>query len=265
MRISLNTSSRWYDRIWASLIFFTRLPWWRIYQPPRDSYRTVMEHWPLTGWLTGGITAAILYYGSFVFPYLVTVIIAIAVRMLLTGAFHEDGLADFFDGFGGGGINKQRILEIMKDSRIGTYGVIALIFYALLLITSLYSMGPFYAAFAVLAADPFSKLLTAQLPLILPYARAEEQSKSGVTYRQYGVIQGISLALQGLIPLGVFFYFTGLTSEWNRMVFVPCVVMYFLYYFIRKRIGGYTGDCCGAICLLSELTFYLTMLTCIGI
>lgn len=261
MRISLNTSSRWYDRIWASLIFFTRLPWWRIYQPPRDSYRTVIEHWPLTGWITGGITAAILYFGSMFYPYLVVVIVAVAVRMLLTGAFHEDGLADFFDGFGGGGTNRERILAIMKDSRIGTYGVMSLIIYELLLITSLYSMGPYYAAFAMLAADPFSKLITAQLPLILPYARAEEQSKSGVTYRRYGVLQGVFLTLQGLIPMAVFFIVAGVPAHWDRLIFMPCVVMYFLYLFIRSRIGGYTGDCCGAICLLTELTFYLAMLT----
>lgn len=260
MRISLNTSSRWYDRIWASLIFFTRLPWWRIYQPPRDSYRTVMEHWPLTGWITGGVTAAVLYFGSMAFPYIVAVILAIAARLLLTGAFHEDGLTDFFDGFGGGGTCRERVLAIMKDSRIGTYGVIAILFYELLLIFSLYSMGPTYAALAVLAADPFSKLVTAQLPLILPYARAEEESKSGVTYRQYDVKAGISLAVQGLLPMGLFFYLMDAELRWELLIFIPCIVMYFLYLFIRKRIGGYTGDCCGAICLLVELTFYLNLL-----
>ena len=261
MRISLNTSSRWYDRIWASLIFFTRLPWWRIYQPPRDSYRTVIEHWPLTGWITGGVTAAILYFGSMMFPYIITVLIAIAARLFITGAFHEDGLTDFFDGFGGGGTCRARILEIMKDSRIGTFGVIALLFYELLLIFSLYSMGPTYAALAMLAADPFSKLVTAQLPLILPYARAEEQSKSGVTYRKYNVLAGISLALQGLLPLALFFYLVDVPVRWELIIFVPCIVMYFLYMFIHRRIGGYTGDCCGAICLLVELTFYLNFLT----
>lgn len=261
MRISLNTSSRWYDRLWASLIFFTRLPWWRIYQPPRDSYRTVMEHWPLTGWITGGVMAAVLYFGSMIFPYIVTVVLAIVVRLFLTGAFHEDGLTDFFDGFGGGGTCRERILAIMKDSRIGTYGVIAIMMYMLLLILSLYSMGPFYAAVAVLAADPFSKMVTAQLPLILPYARAEEESKSGVTYRQYDIKAGISLALQGILPLALFFYLVDVPVRWELIIFVPCLVMYFLYMFIRKRIGGYTGDCCGAICLLVELTFYLNFIT----
>ena len=62
--------SPWYDRIWASLIFFTRLPFWRIHEPARESYKTVVEFWPLTGWLTGGLMAASLYIGSLYLPYI---------------------------------------------------------------------------------------------------------------------------------------------------------------------------------------------------
>ena len=54
MHTSLDTS-KWYDRIWAAYIFFTRLPFWRMYQPPKDAYKTVVEHWPLVGWLTGSV------------------------------------------------------------------------------------------------------------------------------------------------------------------------------------------------------------------
>ena len=125
--------TKWYDRIWASLIFFTRLPFWRLHQPPRECYSRVVEHWPLVGWLTAGVMAATLYFGSMVMPYPVAVLLAIAARLLLTGALHEDGLADFFDGFGGGGNDRQRILDIMKDSHIGTYGVLGLILYLALL------------------------------------------------------------------------------------------------------------------------------------
>lgn len=114
MQISLNTS-KWYDRLWASFIFFTRLPLWRLHQPPRECYRSVVEYWPLTGWLTAGVMAAVVYFGSIWMPYPVAVLLAIASRILLTGALHEDGLCDFFDGFGGGGNDRQRILDIMKD------------------------------------------------------------------------------------------------------------------------------------------------------
>ena len=114
--------------ILASFIFFTRLPFWRFYQPPKEAYATVVEHWPLVGWLTGGIMAGTLFLACHILPFSIAVILAVIVRLFLTGALHEDGLADFFDGFGGG-TDRERTLAIMKDSHIGTYGVIALIFY----------------------------------------------------------------------------------------------------------------------------------------
>ena len=128
MEINID-QTRWYDRIWAALIFFTRLPFWRLHEPPRECYKSVVEHWPLAGWITGGIMAATLYFGSMVMPYLVAVVLAVVVRLLVTGALHEDGLADFLDGFGGGGKDRDRILAIMKDSHIGTYGVLGLVRY----------------------------------------------------------------------------------------------------------------------------------------
>ena len=119
MRISLNTS-KWYDNVWAALTFFTRLPLWRIYSPPRSSYAAVVEYWPLAGWITGGLMALTMYLATLVFPYPIAILLAIATRILLTGALHEDGLADFFDGFGGGN-DRQRILDIMKDWYIWSY------------------------------------------------------------------------------------------------------------------------------------------------
>ena len=148
--------TKWYDRIWASYIFFTRLPFWRLYQPPKECYKTVVEHWPLTGWLIGGAMAATLWLGSLYLPYMVAVLMAVVVRLLLTGALHEDGLADFLDGFGGGGSDRERILAIMKDSHIGTYGVIGLILYELLLVATLFSMTPMMAALAIMAATPYA-------------------------------------------------------------------------------------------------------------
>ena len=131
MEIDINQNRerriRWYDPVWAALIFFTRLPFWRLYQPPKESYRAVVEYWPLTGWLTGGLMAVTLWVGSLYLPYILAVLMAIIVRLLVTGALHEDGLADFCDGFGGGGSDRERILAIMKDSHIGTYGVLGLI------------------------------------------------------------------------------------------------------------------------------------------
>lgn len=246
--------TRWYDNIWASLIFFTRLPFWRIYQPPQASYKTVVEFWPLAGWLTGGAMAATLYFGSMVLPHAVAVIAAIAVRLLITGALHEDGLADFLDGFGGGG-NRERILAIMKDSHIGTYGVLGLIIYMLLLGTALYSMPVPVAALTILAADPFAKMVTSQLVSILPYARREEEAKNKTVYRKPTLAAGLLMSVQGLLPMILMIWLTGIS--WYLVVCLPVVVMYFLYLLILRKINGYTGDCCGAVCLLVELSVYL--------
>lgn len=250
--------TRWYDRIWAAFIFFTRLPFWRLHEPPKECFATVVEHWPLTGWLTGAIMAATLWLCAQVLPYYIAVLLAIVMRLLVTGALHEDGLADFFDGFGGGGNNRQRILDIMKDSHIGTYGVIGLILYLLLLFFCLSSMPPKMAALTILAADPYAKMLTSQLVTMMPYARREEEAKAKVVYRKISVVGGISLAVQGLLPLVAFIFYTGVA--WETLIFIPALVMYFLYLLIWRKIHGYTGDCCGAVCLLVELSVFLTLL-----
>ena len=198
--------------------------------------------------------AATLYFGSMVLPHAVAVIAAIAVRLLITGALHEDGLADFMDGFGGGG-DRDRILAIMKDSHIGTYGVLGLIIYMLLLGSTLYCMPVTVAALTILAADPFSKMVTSQLVSMLPYARREEEAKNKTVYRKPTLAAGLLMSLQGLLPMALMIWLTGIS--WYLVVCLPVVVMYFLYLLILRKIHGYTGDCCGAVCLLVELTVYL--------
>ena len=277
--------NRLIDRPWAAFIFFTRLPFWRLHQPPRETYDSVVEWWPLTGWLTSGVMAAILFLGSDLsplnsqlstlnppHPWSLAVLLAIIARILITGALHEDGLADFFDGFGGG-TNRERILAIMKDSHIGTYGVLGLILYLALLYLCLYNMPPLTACLTVLVADPFAKMLTAQMTQMMPYARTAETSKAHTVYRRMSLTSGILLAIQGLLPMVIYFLLTSdlslLTSDLSPLtshlspltyqhLFVPCLVMYFLYLFVWRRLRGYTGDCCGAFFLLIELSIYLT-------
>lgn len=259
MRISLNTF-KWYQNLWAALIFFTRLPFWRIYQPPKECYRTVVEYWPLTGWLTSCVMAGVIYIGSLVVPYTVAILAAIAARVLLTGALHEDGLCDFFDGMGGG-VDRERILAIMKDSRIGTYGVLGLLFYMLLLYLTLSSIPVPIACAAVLVADPYAKMLSAQVIQMLPYARTEEESKAKTVYRRMSTAAGISLFVQGFLPMAVFIWLFHSYIDWTVLLFGPCVVMYLLYLFINRKLHGYTGDCCGALFLLIELSVYVCIVS----
>ncbi|MBR1547824.1 MAG: adenosylcobinamide-GDP ribazoletransferase [Prevotella sp.] len=256
MEISLNTS-KWYDRLWAALMFFTRLPLWRIYQPPQLAYQCVVEYWPMAGWLTAATMAATLYVASMLFSYEIAVVLAITSRLVLTGALHEDGLADFFDGFGGGGTDRQRILDIMKDSRIGTYGVLSLVVYMLLLYAALHSMQPLDAALTILAVDPFAKMASGQVIQMIPYARTAATAKNKTVYRKLSAAAGIGLAIQGLMPMAAYVWWMQERIEWSLLVSLPCITMYFLYLLIWRRLHGYTGDCCGAIFLLTELTAYL--------
>ena len=255
MRIDIQNNISWRDRLFAALTFFTRFPFWRIYQPKKEAYETVVELWPLTGWLTAGCMSATLYFGSLFMPITLAAIAAIIIRIMITGALHEDGLADFIDGFGGGGSNRQRILDIMKDSHIGTYGVLGLVLYFLLLYQCLTILPPRTTALMILAADPFFKMISANLVQYMPYARTAETAKNRVVYRKLSIKSGIFLFFQGMLPAIPLWYFIGVPY---LSIAIPALVYYLLYLLMHHRIQGYTGDCCGAVFLLTELSFYLT-------
>ena len=236
-------------RIAAAFILFTRLPLWKLVDVKQKHYSTTVVYWPLTGWLTGGCTALLLYLLAMVLPMLPAVAAALAFKLLLTGALHEDGLADFCDGFGGGH-DKDSILRIMKDSHIGTYGVLGLICHYLLLASLLSSLPPELAAAAVFAADPFSKLCASQITNILPYARPEG-AKNKISYSKMTAWQLLFNLLAGtitLLPLAI--ACRALLS--SALLPAACIILLILM--MRRRIGGYTGDCCGASYLICEDT-----------
>ena len=96
----------------------------------------------------------------------------------------------------------------------------------------------------------------------MPYARTEAEAKAKVVYQRPTVKAGIGLAVQGLLPILLLYLWSargGILIHWEYLVFAPCLVMYFLYRLIWHRLQGYTGDCCGALFLLIELAFYLSV------
>lgn len=105
----------------ATIMMFTRLPLWRIVNVDKRYFTDVIKYWPLVGFLTGTVTGGVLWLAAQIVPLEVACILAIIARILLTGALHEDGLADFFDGFGGG-TSKEKILAIMKVRISGVTG-----------------------------------------------------------------------------------------------------------------------------------------------
>lgn len=233
----------------AALMMFTRLPLWRVVQVDKRYYHDILHCWSMVGFLTGAVTWGVLWLSAQVLPLLPACVLAVAARLLLTGALHEDGLADFFDGFGGGHDRESR-LRIMKDSHIGSYGVIGLIAYFLLYVSLLYSLPPGSWAASILAADVLSKLMTAAMIDSLPYARTEETSKTKVLYNRLNYVR-FNLITAGC---AVVLYFLG-SSFWGLLP--ALLVSLGLRFYFKRKINGYTGDCCGAAVLLTEQAYYL--------
>ncbi len=234
----------------AAFIFFTRLPFWKVAEVPAEKFKNVISFWPLVGWLTGGIMAGVLWLAALIFPLPVAVLLAIVARLFVTGALHEDGLADFLDGFGGG-TSRERTLAIMKDSHTGSYGVICLILYFLLLWSTLSAISVPLVCFIVFSGDAWSKFTASQLINVLPYARKEEESKSKHLYNRMTPATFILAFVCGAAPLALL-----PLKLWLAALF-PVVVFFILYSIMKKKLQGYTGDCCGATFLLCELSYYL--------
>ena len=237
----------------AALIFFTRLPFWRLRDVPGECFKHVVPYWPLVGWLTGGLMAASLWLCAQEMPLAAAWIVALTVRLLVTGCLHEDGLADFFDGFGGG-TTRERTLAIMKDSHIGTYGVIGLIIYFLLMMQMSCLSLPLLCTLLV-CGDCWAKCCASQVINALPYARKEEESKAKVVYNRMSHREFVINLASGLLPACLW-----LPHRLWWACLGSLLVLLLLLHIMKRRLQGYTGDCCGATFLLCELTFYLCSL-----
>lgn len=238
-------------RILAAFIFFTRLPFWRLAEVPFGIFQECSQ--PLG---VSRLAHSRAFRNRTLHSFTDTAgkccrTIAIVTRLAITGCLHEDGLADFFDGFGGG-TSRERILSIMKDSHIGSYGVIGLILYFALLYTLLSSLPLTLAGSAILAGDPFSKGVAGMIINRLPYARKEEEAKNKTVYSRMTTSEYTCCLFSALIPM-----FWLPEPVYLLAGLLPVLVFYFLTSLMKKKIQGYTGDCCGATFLLCELSFYL--------
>lgn len=253
-------------KLLAALIFFTRLPFWRLASPNTAAFKRVVDCWPFVGWLTGGAMAGTLALAAQVWPTSIAVILALITRILLTGTLHEDGLADCCDGFGGG-LSRERTLAILKDSHIGTYGVIGLLGYFALLYNVLTALPLPIACAALFCGDAWSKNCAAQLINLLPYARKEEEAKAKLIYDRMTPTAFLWACIGGLAPMlcvtsGLLPFFEAASFGPIYLIALPAplLVLLLIQRYLRRRIQGYTGDCCGATFLLCELSYYLTVL-----
>jgi len=233
-----------------ALSFYTRLS-----HPQALDYKRLPQaaiYLPLIGWLVGGICALVFYLADLVWPQATAVILAIITGILLTGALHEDGFADVCDGFGGG-MNKQRILEIMKDSHVGVYGFIGLLLMLLLKISVL-AETPTVIPLVLLAGHSISRLSPLLLMQRYTYARGNDSKASGAVY-QPSFRELAFATVIALLPLA-------LLPALCMLAIIPVLVATLLlgHYFYR-RIDGYTGDCLGASQQVAETVFYLSVST----
>ena len=262
-----------FDRLLAAFTFFTRLPWWKIRQVDGECFRHAVDYWPFAGWITGGTMALTFAIAVQVLSVPYAILLAIIARLLLTGALHEDGLADFFDGMGGG-TSRERTLQIMKDSHIGTYGVLGLIMYFLFFYNALQELPVIYlrqsvqggfsnpillTSTMILTADVWAKSCASLLILYLPYARQEEESKAHVIYTPMQKGWHALRILVAMLPCAALWLYMG-TMPHPFLFIIPVLVVGILILYMYHRIQGYTGDCCGATFLFCEASIYLCFL-----
>ena len=232
-----------------ALGFYTRVPC-----PQTLDYKQLPKaivYLPLVGWLVGGITASSFYLADLLWPPVTAVILALSIGIFLTGAFHEDGFADVCDGFGGGW-GKQRILEIMKDSTIGVYGVLGLLLIFLLKISLLGDMLAAAVPLVLLAGHSISRLPPLLLMQRYDYARDTDSKAAGAVYKLSLKELLVATAI-ALIPLA-------LLPALCVLAIIPVLgVNWVLGRYFHRTIGGYTGDCLGASQQIAETVFYLSV------
>jgi adenosylcobinamide-GDP ribazoletransferase len=238
----------------TALMFFTRIPCPKWVDHAPDYLTKSSRYFPLVGIIVGAIGALVYFGCSFIFPHPIALLLSMISTILATGAFHEDGLGDMCDGFGGGW-TKEKILLIMKDSRTGTYGIVGLIATLTLKFAALLYTDPVHIPLVLIAGHALSRFAASTLLYSLEYVRDEDQSKAKPAAQKMSTASLLIGALFGIIPLVLFF------NDVVFLVLIPVFAMrWYLGRFFVKWIGGQTGDCGGATQQLCEVVFYLSLL-----
>lgn len=238
----------------TAVMFYTRIPVPKKIGYSSEALNKATRYLPLIGMMVGGTGAlAFLAANSFLSIY-PSIIAAMIAMIMLTGAFHEDAFSDFCDGFGGG-YTKEIILEIMKDSCIGTYGAVSL---AMLLLAKLFLLAEFPVSqipLMLVAAHALSRLMPVLLIYVSTYVRDESTAKSKPVSESKSPLTFAIAVFFGIAPL----YFVDPMIALAEVIVLMIIFFYFRYY-VHKKIGGYTGDVLGALQQISEVTFYLIFL-----
>lgn len=232
-----------------ALGFYTRLPVPQVRDYSRLPQAGLLL--PLIGWVVGGLSGLCFYLADVVWMQSTAIIVSLVFGILLTGAFHEDGFADACDGFGGG-YDKQRILEIMKDSRIGVYGALGIVLLMSLKISALAALPGQTLPFILLAGHSFSRLQPLLIMRRYDYARVDV-SKAGASINKPGLKEMVMAGVIALLPILL------LPIVFAMAIPSTLLANWILGRYFYNHIGGYTGDCLGAAQQVGEVVFYLTI------
>jgi adenosylcobinamide-GDP ribazoletransferase len=235
----------------TGLAFLTRLP--LVNSVPAKGAYIGRAAWtfPLVGVLIGAFAALVYWLADEAgLPPLVSAVLAVAAALIVTGALHEDGLADTVDGFGGGTTKAQK-LKIMRDSRIGTYGVLVLAVSLMLKASAIASLAdPVLVAAALIAAHTSARAILPLFMRLVPPARKDGLSaKAGRPPLASVIIAG----LLGLIALGLAL---GPIGALIALALLAAVAG-FMAWLSMRQIGGQTGDVLGALEQMGEILILL--------
>lgn len=245
----------------TALSFYTRIP----VKIQNNYLNSSIRYLPLIGCLTGAVSSLIFIYAGLIFNLNLAVAFSILVSIIITGALHEDGLADACDGFGGGWTT-ERILQIMKDSRIGTFGVtglISILAFKFLALQQLFSISPIKEHLSLIViffilAQSLSRFSSITMIFTHRYVSADN-NKSGPMVLDTKSFNFYIALFFTLIPITLLVIITQ-QYKWILILVPVALVNQICTRFFNKWIGGYTGDCLGAIQQVSEVIIYLSFI-----
>lgn len=243
--------------------FFTRIPVPAWVGHSAQQLDQAARYFPLVGICVGLLAAATLWLCAQVLPLPLAVGLSMAASILVTGAFHEDGLSDFADGMGGSH-SKEKALEIMKDPRVGAYGVITLVLVLLLKYQALLALcgahSLLFTGAALIGAHGVSRLMAASIMLAQRYIRDDDSARAKPAAQPLSHTSFAIALITGAAALDILFAASPHPSSVLAAIAAAFLMRVYLAWLLQKRLGGYTGDCLGAVQQLSELAFYLGLL-----
>lgn len=237
----------------TAIMFFTRIPIPKWIDSSSETLKECAKYFSLIGIIIGAFGGLVYFTFSLILPQNIAILLSIIGTIWATGAFHEDGFADVCDGLGGG-YTKEKILLIMKDSLVGTYGIVGLISLLLLKYITLLELSNYFILICI-SGHSVSRFLASSILFLYPYARTEETSKGKPVASSFTFTHLLINGIIGCLPL---FFFS---NYWVFLTLIPSTIaMLLLGRFFNKWIGGQTGDCAGATQQITEVVFYLSIL-----